>query len=211
VTAGRGEAGARGGGRGNWTWAVGAVFLVLIAVAGVNALRTEGPGSRGAAAGTRLPPFAAPLVGGTVRGDANVAVTASDRVRRAACDVRGAGIFNSCDAVAARPLILTFLADPVAACRRQVDALDSFGRRHPELAVTAVALRGRRDALRRLARARGWRLPVVHDADGAVWNAYAVSVCPMTTFAHRGGRVLVTAVEQLGERAIAERARRLRR
>ena len=41
-------------------------------------------------------------------------------------------------------------------------------------------------------RERGWGLPVGHDQDGAVSNAYAVAVCPQITFARRGGEVTRT-------------------
>ena len=36
---------------------------------------------------------------------------------------------------------------------------------------------------------RAWRLPVGHDRDGAVANAYAVAICPVVTLAARGGEV----------------------
>jgi hypothetical protein len=56
----------------------------------------------------------------------------------------------------------------------------------------AIATLGDRDELRERVRSQGWGLPVGHDQDGAVANAYAVAVCPQITFARRGGEVVRT-------------------
>ncbi|HET9740613.1 MAG TPA: hypothetical protein VFP78_21050, partial [Solirubrobacteraceae bacterium] len=67
--------------------------------------------------------------------------------------------------------------------------LDELRPQFPQVQFAAVAIRGDREALRRRVRERGWRLPVGHDRDGAVANAYAVAVCPVVTLAERGGEV----------------------
>jgi hypothetical protein len=181
---------------------VGVLAIAAIAYITVNSVRTEGPGSRGVAAGGELPAFAAPLALSRLDGDANL----SDR----ACRVRGPEILNSCELAERGPVVLGFFAEPADRCDDQIDVLDKLRPRFPQVHFAAVAIRGDREALRRRVRARGWRLPVGHDRDGAVANAYAVAVCPVVTLAERGGRVrrtllgtqdaaeLETAVRELG-------------
>ena len=81
----------------------------------------------------------------------------------------------------------------------------------PDVGFAAVAIRGDRDDLRETIRRRGWGLPVAHDEDGGVANAYAVAVCPTLTFAFRGGRVQGTSLSTLTGAALRERVERLRR
>ena len=163
---------------------VGVLAIVAIAYISVNSLRTAGPGSRGVPAGERLPPFAVPLALSGLEGDANV----SDE----ACDVRGPDVLNVCQLAERGPLVLAFFAEPAERCDEEIDALDRLRPRHPGVQFAAVAIKGDRDDLRRRVRERGWELPVGHDRDGAVANAYAVAVCPTITFARRGGTVVST-------------------
>jgi hypothetical protein len=172
---------------------VGVLAVAAIAYITLNSARTEGPGSRGVAAGQELPAFAAPLALSRLDGDANL----SDR----ACRVRGPDILNSCELAERGPVVLGFFAEPADRCDDQIDALDDLRGRFPEVQFAAVAIRGDRDALRRRVRERGWRLPVGHDRDGAVANAYAVAVCPVITLAARGGEVRRTL---LGSQDAAE-------
>jgi AhpC/TSA family len=181
---------------------VGVLAIAAIAYITFNSARTDGPGSRGVAAGSELPAFAAPLALSRLDGDANL----SDR----ACQVRGPEILNSCQLAERGPVVLGFFAEPADRCDDQIDVLDDMRRRFPDVQFAAVAIRGDREALRRRVRERGWRLPVGHDRDGAVANAYAVAVCPVITLAARGGKVqrtllgsqdaatLETAVRELG-------------
>jgi hypothetical protein len=163
---------------------VGVLAIAAIAYITFNSARTEGPGSRGVAAGSELPAFAAPLALSGLDGDANL----SDR----ACRVRGPDILNSCELAERGPVVLGFFAEPADRCDDQIDVLDGLRARFPDVQFAAVAIRGDRDALRRRVRERGWRLPVGHDRDGAVANAYAVAVCPVVTLAERGGEVRQT-------------------
>ena len=181
---------------------VGVLAIAAIAYITFNSARTEGPGSRGVAAGGELPAFAAPLALSRLDGDANL----SER----ACRVRGPDILTSCERAERGPVVLGFFAEPADRCDDQIDVLDDLRARFPEVQFAAVAIRGDREALRRRVRERGWRLPVGHDRDGAVANAYAVAVCPVVTLAARGGEVrrtllgsqdaaaLETAVRELG-------------
>jgi hypothetical protein len=164
----------------------GVVAVGAIAYISFNSLSTEGPGSRGVAAGRDLPPFAVPLALSDLEGDANV----SER----ACEVRGPEVLNVCELAERGPVVLTFFAEPVERCADEVDLLNRLRPRYPHVQFAAVAIRGDREDLRRRVRERGWRLPVGHDRDGAAANAYAVAVCPTTTFAARGGEIRDTAV-----------------
>ena len=170
---------------------VGVLAVAVIAYISFNSLRTEGPGSRGLPEGSRLPAFAAPLALSGLEGAANV----SER----ACDVRGEDVLNVCELAERGPVVLAFFAEPIARCVDQIDLLDGLRPRHPRVGFAAVAVAGDRDDLRRRVREREWRLPVGHDRDGAVANAYAVPVCPMITFATRGGEVRSTAIGSQSE------------
>ncbi len=109
-----------------------------------------------------------------------------------ACEFRGPEILNVCELAERGPVVLGFIAEPIGECVDQVDVLDAARARHPELEFAVVAIEGDRGELRELVAERGWALPVGHDPDGAVANAYAVAVCPQITFARRGGDVALT-------------------
>jgi peroxiredoxin len=165
---------------------VGVLAVAALAYILLNTLRTEGPGSRGPPAGSDLPPFAVPLALSDLEGDANV----SDR----ACAVRGRNVLNVCQLARRGPVVLAFFAEPSGRCDDQIDRLDAMRDHYPDLQFAAVAIRGDRERLRRRVRERRWALPVGHDRDGAVANAYGVAVCPTITLARRGGEVERTLV-----------------
>jgi AhpC/TSA family len=173
---------------------VGVIAVAVIAYISYNAVRTEGPGSRGVPAGDELPPFAVPLALSGLEGDANV----SER----ACDVRGEAVLNVCELAERGPVVLAFFAEPAERCDAQIDVLDRMRTRFPEVQFAAVAIRGDRDDLRRRVRERGWQVPVGHDRDGAVANLYAVAVCPTITFAARGGEIRQTTFGSQTEREL---------
>ena len=164
---------------------VGALAVIVIAYISYNSLQTEGPGSRGVEPGRTLPAFAAPLALSGLEGDANV----SER----ACQVRGRDVLNVCELAERGPVVLAFFAEPSERCDDEIDVLDRLRNRFPDVQFAAVAIRGEREELRQRVRERGWGLPVGHDRDGAVANAYAVAVCPTITFAARGGEVRSTS------------------
>jgi hypothetical protein len=189
-------------------WLVGAIGVVVLAYITLNTLRTESAGSRGPAPGTRLPAFAMPLAGSASDADANIAAHADSgpEGKHPACSVRGPQILNLCQLVERRPLVLAFVATRSERCERQVDVLDRIAERYPGVGFAAVAVRGDHGDLRRTQRERGWRIPVGYDHDGAVANLYGVAVCPLVTFARRGGEVAFTSVVFEDERAVGERA-----
>ena len=179
-------------------WLVGLLGVLALAYITANSLRTEGVGSRGPVAGEPLPQFAAPLASSERDNDANV--------QEDACRVHGPDVMNVCDLAAGKPLVLAFVVPGVGECERQVDVLDRLAPRFPGVQFAAVAVRGKREAVRE----QGWRIPVGHDRDGAVANLYGVAVCPFVTFARRGGEVTGSALTFLGEDALARRVEALR-
>ena len=189
----------------------GRVLVVLafafLAYVLLNGLRAEGPGSQGPAPGSELPPFAAPVATSNLDGDVDVARRAGqgDAGDRLACAVRGPDIVNSCQLAERGPVVLAFLATRGARCLDELDVLERVRRRHPRVQVAAVAIRGDRDALRRLVRERGWSFPVAYDHDGILANLYGVAVCPHLTFARRGGRVSGTLLGRQGDRVLERR------
>jgi hypothetical protein len=160
---------------------VGVLALAVIAYISYNSIVTEGPGSRGVEAGGELPAFAAPLARSSLEGDADMS-----------CNERGGDVLNVCDLADRGPLVLAFFAEPIGRCVEQIDVLDRLRTRFPDVQFVAVATLGDRGELRERISERGWGLPVAHDQDGAVSNAYAVAVCPQITFARRGGEVVRT-------------------
>jgi AhpC/TSA family len=195
------------------TWIVGVVVVFAIAYITLNTLRTEAPGSRGVPAGSRLPPFAAPLATSKLEGDANLATRPDQggQGARPACTVRGPDIVNSCQLAEKGPVVLAFTAARSKTCDRQIDVLQRIRSRYPDVQFAAVSIRGDRDDLRALIRDRGWTLPVAYDHDGGVANAYAVAICPTVTFAYRGGKVQGTSLTLIEGAALRERIEEIRR
>jgi peroxiredoxin len=187
-------------------WLLGIVAVVLIAYAVVSGARTPGPGARGLAPGTQLPPFAAPLVGARCDRpedpcDANVATRAGQGSAgsRPACEVRGAQILNLCELTERGPVVLAFLATRGGDCADELDRLDRVARRHPGVQVAAVGIRGDIGRLRAIARSHRWRFPVGWDRDGILANLYGVAVCPHITYARWHGRAQATSLGAVSE------------
>jgi len=189
-------------------WLVGVLGVVVLAYITLNTLRTESVGSRGPEAGTRLPPFAMPLAASRSDADANIATRpdSGPEGSRPACSVRGPAILNVCELAERGPVVLAFLVTRSGRCEEQVDVLDRLAPRHPSVRFAAVSVRGDHEQLRRTVRERGWRLPVGYDHDGAVANLYGVAVCPLVTYARRGGTVAQTALTFQDERTLAAKA-----
>lgn len=177
-----------GGGR--YAWIAGIVGVVLVALIGLNTVRTKGPGSRGIMAGQPLPAFAVPLALGPLQGDADFATRpgSGQAGRVPACQLRGPGILNICQQYEKGPVVLAFLATRGAGrCEDQLDVLQRLQGRFPGVRFAAVAIAGDRGELRTLVRRRGWTFPVGYDRDGAVANLYHEAICPQIVLASRGG------------------------
>jgi hypothetical protein len=167
---------------GRYGWVVGVAFIIVVIVAGANALRNSGEGYRGVPAGERLPPFAAPLaIGGPDDKDVNIAPDD-------ACDVRGPGVFNVCDLSREKPIAMTFVANASQGCGDQLDRVEAIRREFPGVAFVGVISRRDRSEVEDRVRQNGWDFPVVVDRDAALFNLYGIGDCPTTVFAHRGGK-----------------------
>jgi hypothetical protein len=173
-----------------------------------NTLHTSGPGGRGPRPGERLPPFAAPIATSSLQGDANVRVRGSAG-HPPACRVRGPRVLNSCQLAERGPVVLGFFIAGAQRCLDEIDALDRLRARFPGVGFAAVAIRGARADVRSDVRARGWKLPVGWDDDGAVANAYGIAVCPTVTLARRGGTVVRTLLGEQDEAALERAVRGL--
>lgn len=196
-----------------WSGSVGGL-LVLVAVLGLGyALIRDRAGETptGILAGDQMPDFAAPLVRGSLDGDANLAIRDDQGPAgaRPACEVRGPEILNGCQLAERGPVVLAFVAR-VGACMGQLRALERLRRDEPRLQVAAVAIKGDRDELRRDLDRLGVTIPVGWDRDGALSSVYRVVVCPQVTFADRGGTVRDTAYGEEGLAELRRRAARLR-
>jgi hypothetical protein len=166
---------------GRYGWVVGVAFVIVVIVAGANALRNSGEGYQGVPAGELLPPFAAPLaVGGPDGKDVNIAPGQ-------ACEVRGPGVFNICDERTKRPLAMTFVANASQGCEDQLDRVEAVRREFPAIGFVGVISRRDRAEVERLARENRWGFPIVVDRDAALFNLYGIGDCPTTVFARRGG------------------------
>jgi hypothetical protein len=194
-------------GRRRYGWVLAVAAFALIVYVSLNTLRSDHVGSRGPKAGSRLPPFAAPLATGAVDGDVNVARKAGEGQAgdRPACSVRGPGILNSCELAERGPFVLAFLATRGTKCTRQLDVLERARAAHPDIQVAAVAIRGDRGDLRALVTNHGWRFPVAYDRDGILANLLGVAVCPLIVYAMPGGIVRESTVGEIDRRALDRR------
>jgi hypothetical protein len=121
-------------------------------------------------------------------------------VRTPACEVREAGAIRVCDFFD-RPLVLSFWFTRGGECEVQQDVVSAVaGRYRGRVGFLSLNVRDDRDQVRELVAERRWRMPVGHDADGAVSNIYRVGVCPTVAFAYPGGilREALVGSEELG-------------
>jgi thiol-disulfide isomerase/thioredoxin len=222
----RGAPGPGGGARPSRVYSllVGAAFIALIVVALLNTLRTTEGGLLGAGGdrGMAMPQFAVPDALGSLEGDANVyqddcesseIPCPADQRRTPACEVPGPGVIRVCDYFD-RPLVLSFWFSRGGDCLPTQDLVDRVASRYRgRVNFLSVNIRDERAEVREVVRDRGWRIPVGHDADGAVSNIYRVGVCPTVAFLFPGGilRGASVGAEELDEGALAARVERLLR
>lgn len=179
---------------------VGIAFVVLVAVAIFNAVRTEEGGILGAegeaSRGTPIREFALPDVLAGPDADANLAQddceTAAnpcppDAVREPACEIDVPGAIRICD-LFDRPLAISFWFTRGGDCLPTQDAFDRVAAaRGDEANFLSINVLDDREKVAALIRQRGWQVPVGHDADGAVSNVFGVGVCPTLVLAYPGG------------------------
>lgn len=196
---------------------VGVLFLLFLIFVGINTVTNRGGGTLGqsfSAVEWPLPQFAVPEARSGPLGDANVAqddcevsqlpCPAANR-RRPACRVPGPGVIRVCDFFG-RPLVLSFWFTRGGNCERQQDVVDRVaGRYRGRVGFLSLNVRDERAIVRRLIARRGWRMPVGHDADGAVSNLYRVGGCPTLVFAYPGGISRGANIGELDERRLSRR------
>jgi hypothetical protein len=189
---------------GRYMWVVGVAFVIVVIVAGVNALRHSGGSLRGPAVGRPLPRFAAPLATSSLNGDANVKQRAkqSNQLGKVpACQVHVAGSITSC-ALSRKPLVLSVIVPGAKKCEGQLDLFQRMAATHPRAQFAAVVSGGSHAKVAALVRRHGWTFPVAVDRDLSVFNLYRVAVCPTTVFAFPGGKVQSTSIKPLGEQQV---------
>lgn len=203
-----------------YAWVAGILMLMGIGVLLLTtALPNTGAGLRGPAKGQVVPDFAAPLATGDISCDdddddcaANVCQRADECSEQSgsqpACRLRSESIFNVCEA-RERPMVLTFLVTEGADCEPQVDRVERMRAEFPGVSFAAVVSGEGRGEVERIARRRGWDMPVAVDRDGALQNLYGLGVCPSTVFAYEGGRVRTTELGNLTEDELRAQVRRI--
>jgi hypothetical protein len=203
----------------------GVALVAVMVVAAINTLEAEEGGVLGAdetAVGGPLPEFAVPELIGGDDADANVfqddcASSANpcpeDQQRTPACEVDLPRVIRVCDHFD-RPLVLSFWFQTPSECPPTQDVVEDAARRYGDrVGFLSIAVRGDRDELASIARARGFEIPIGWDRDGAVSTLYRVGVCPTVAFALPGGllfEALIGSDELAGGRLDTEIERLLR-
>ena len=172
---------------GRW---IGALALVILALITLNTVLTTPIGATGLAPGARLPPFAVPLVTGSLQGSANVATQTDGGSAGAkpACAVRGARILNICQLYEGGPVVLAIFVDS-GGCQRILQDMQALRPAFPGVRFAAVSLKGDRTDLRTLVHRQGLSFPVGIDEEGTLVPLYKLASCPQITFAYPGGVV----------------------
>jgi AhpC/TSA family len=184
-----------------YTWVVGIVFVVVLVIAGANALNNSGAGYKGVPAGKPLAPFAAALASGD---EDKVASIQRNRGggHPAACDVHGPNIVNLCQ-LRGRPLVITFVATGGGGCADQLDRVERVRGQFPDVNFLGVVTRKSLGEVKDMVADHGWRMPVALDGDAALFNLYGIGDCPTTVFVRRGG---ISAGSRRGELTPAQLA-----
>jgi hypothetical protein len=176
--------------------------LLLLALVTINTIATKPNGDTGIAPGQPLAPFAAPLVLGNLTGNVDIATQPDQGSagRVPACRERGAQILNICQLYEQGPVVLALFVDG-GACPAVLNDMQAIAPSFPAVRFAAVAIKGDREQLRRLVRARGLTFPVGQDADGRLVTLYKVATCPQVNFAYPGGVVQSKALLRRSSRA----------
>lgn len=192
-----------------YTWVVGVVFLLLIAVAGANTLGGgSGEGLRGPGRGDVIAPFAAPLATGALDADVNLKADRDQPGGTLACDVHVPSALNGCD-LRKRASVIVFAGTRGADCLPGFDRIERVRKDFREVAFAGILIRMNRDEAAKAVRKGGWGFPVAFDRDGQLTNVYGVGVCPATVFARKGGRVVTTKLGALSEAELRATIRKI--
>jgi hypothetical protein len=161
---------------------IGLFGLAVVIVISIAFLTSHRAGTAGIPAGQKLHLFSAPLAATNLQGDANL----NPPCTLAGHDPRA---LNICLLVKRAPLVLGFFVTDSGTCEREVSAMQTVSREHPQIQFAAVAVRGSHAAVAAAIRSHHWTIPVAYDLDGAVGAVYGVEVCPIVELAYRGGVV----------------------
>ena len=200
-----------------YAWVVGIAMLMLVSVLLIRSIagNNAGEGVRGPSRGDNLRAFAAPLATGNASDDFSANVCQKrpcpeQAGKVPACELRSREVVNLCE-LRRRPLVLTFMVTRGTDCEPQVDRVERMRREFPGVAFAVVMSGNARSEAEEIVRRRRWTQPVAVDKDGALVNLFGVGVCPTTTFALRGGRVVDTELGNLTEPQLRSRVERLQR
>jgi thiol-disulfide isomerase/thioredoxin len=174
--------------------------LILIVVATLNTIRTQGGGTLGAGEderGMALPEFAIPDARtGPLDRDANIYQDdcstsenpcPSNARRTPACRIPRKGAIRVCD-LFDRPLVISFWFTSGADCLPTQDIVNRVASRYRgRVNFLSIDIRDDPADVRRIVDERGWGIPVGYDRDGAVSDLYLVGGCPTVAFAYPGG------------------------
>jgi len=188
---------------GRWVGLLGVVIVVSLVL---NTIFGAPTGSRALAPGVHLPPFAVPLVPGSLEGDADVATRTDqgEAGRVPACSERGSQILNICELYERGPVVLALFVNS-GSCRGVLSEMQSLSATFPGVSFAAISIKGDRAGLRRLLRAEGLTFPVGFDRDGAVAALFRVATCPQVDFAYPGGVIQQQALLRTPSAAELER------
>ncbi|HEY1449681.1 MAG TPA: hypothetical protein VGF47_01910 [Solirubrobacteraceae bacterium] len=185
---------------------VGLLALVILALITINTIVTKPNGVKGLAPGETVPPFAVPLVLGTLNGDADTATHANDggAGRVPACQERGSQILNICELYERAPVVLALFVDG-GSCPDVLGDMQALAPSFPGVRFAGVAIKGSRGKLRKLIRTHRLTLALGIDTDGALAALYKVGTCPQLTFILPGGQAQGNALIDRPSRAKLQR------
>lgn len=196
-------------------WLIAGVVLILLLAVGSTLVAGRGGDDAQVRPGERLPAFAAPLATRPKLAQDDVNLAQRDDQgqagRRAACSIRVPSAVTSCALLRGGPLVLVVFSRGVDPCLRAVDDVAALRRDLPGLGTLAVATNAEHDEAADVVRARGWRLPVVYDRDGALATRLGAAVCPLVLFVRRDGSVADRIVGDVRAADLRVRAERLLR
>lgn len=201
---------------------VGLVFLAIIAVASINALRTEDSGVIGAndEGDVPLAQFALPDARVDLEGDPEANIAQDDcetsqipcpesDERAPACEVEVEGAIRVCD-LFDRPLVLSFWFTRGGECEAEQDSFEGAYREFKgRVNFLGVNVRDERSEVQRLISEHGWTHPIGLDRDGALSNLYRVGGCPTFLYVFPGGILQSTSLGELDQAALTKRVRDL--
>jgi hypothetical protein len=165
--------------------AIGGITILLIVL--VVALVSKPHISSGLKAGAQVPPFAAPLATGALKGNPDIALHAKEgqRGKVPACAEREPGALNICALYERGPVVLALFVNE-GSCPAVLSEMQAAARRFPEVSFAAVAVRAQQTEVRHLVRSKRLSIPVAYDEEGVLAGLYRMLSCPQLSFISPG-------------------------